>query len=45
MDLMEAIEKRHSVRSYENKAIEGSVKAELFSFIEQCNAAYAACMQ
>lgn len=37
MDLMEAIEKRHSVRSYTDKKIDGSVKTELQSCIEQCN--------
>lgn len=37
MDLMDAIRERHSVRSYNEKAIEGDVKAELLSYIEQCN--------
>lgn len=37
MELQEAMEKRHSVRSYEDKKIEGTVKSELLSFIEQCN--------
>ena len=37
MNLLEAIEKRHSVRAYEDKPIEGAVKDELLSFIEQCN--------
>lgn len=37
MELLEAMEKRNSVRSYENKAIEGEIKNELLLFIEQCN--------
>ena len=37
MDIMEAIRERHSVRSYTEKAIEGSVKEELRSYMEQCN--------
>lgn len=37
MDLMDAIRERHSVRSYKEKAIEGNVKTELLSYIEQCN--------
>lgn len=37
MDLMEAVRKRHSVRSYNPKAIDGNVKTELLSFMEQCN--------
>ncbi len=37
MDLLEAIRERHSVRSYSEKVIEGTVKMELCSFIEQCN--------
>ena len=37
MDIMDAIRERHSVRSYSEKAIEGCVKAELLSYIEQCN--------
>lgn len=37
MDLMGAIRERHSVRSYNGKAIEGGVKAELEAWIGQCN--------
>lgn len=37
MNLMDAMKERHSVRSYNEKAIEGDVKAELLAFIEQCN--------
>lgn len=37
MDLKEAIKNRHSVRSYNDRNIEGDVKNELISFIEQCN--------
>lgn len=37
MDLMDAIRERHSVRSYNEKAISGNVKMELLSYIEQCN--------
>lgn len=37
MNLMDAMKERHSVRSYNKKAIEGDVKAELLAFIEQCN--------
>lgn len=37
MELMDAIRERHSVRSYHEKAIEGSVRQELLSYIEQCN--------
>lgn len=37
MELMEAIKNRHSVRSYTDKEINGSVKTELLSCIEQCN--------
>ena len=38
MDLMETIASRHSVRSYEVRAIEPAVKAELQSLISECNA-------
>lgn len=38
MSLRELMEERHSVRSYEDRAIEGEVKEELLSFIDQCNA-------
>lgn len=37
MDVMEVVRERHSVRSYSEKAIEGDVKKELLSYIEQCN--------
>lgn len=37
MDSMEAIRERHSVRSYNERAIEGDVKGALLSYIEQCN--------
>lgn len=37
MELIEAIEKRHSVRSYEDKRIEGTVKEDLQAFIDACN--------
>lgn len=37
MELMDAIRERHAVRSYQEKAIEGEVKRELLSYMEQCN--------
>lgn len=37
MDLTEAIKNRHSVRSYNERKIEGDVKNELLAFINQCN--------
>lgn len=38
MELLEAMRNRHSVRSYyEDRKLEGDVKAELQAFIEQCN--------
>lgn len=37
MDLQEAIKQRHSVRSYENKKIEGEIKEKLIDIIEECN--------
>lgn len=37
MDLLQAMEQRHSVRSYMDKIIEGDTKEKLISFIEQCN--------
>ncbi|MCC7553193.1 MAG: nitroreductase family protein [Methanobacteriaceae archaeon] len=37
MDLLEAMEKRHSVREYTDKKIEGEIKEELKSFIGECN--------
>ena len=38
MDLMKAMEERHSVRSYTDKPIEGEVKDSLVSFIDKCAA-------
>lgn len=37
MNILEAVEKRHSVRSYTDKKIEGEVKEELLREIEECN--------
>lgn len=37
MELWEAMERRHSVRAYEDRALEPEAKAELLSLIEQCN--------
>jgi len=37
MDLMEAMEARHSVRKYSDKKIEGDVKDQLEKFVEECN--------
>lgn len=37
MELLEAMEKRHSVRSFEDKKIEGAVKAKLLEIIKECN--------
>lgn len=37
MDLTEAIKNRHSVRSYNERKIDGDVKNELLAFINQCN--------
>ncbi|MBR2970712.1 MAG: nitroreductase [Clostridia bacterium] len=37
MDIMEAMRLRHSVRRYENKAIEGEVLDELKRAIDECN--------
>lgn len=37
MSMRKIMEERHSVRSYEDKAIEGEVKEELLSFINRCN--------
>lgn len=37
MELLEAIEKRHSVRSYSDKKIEGEVREKLQQKIEECN--------
>lgn len=37
MELREAIQQRHSVRSYSNRKIEGEVKQVLNQLIEECN--------
>ena len=37
MELTEAIKNRHSVRSYTDQSIEGTVKHELEAYIQQCN--------
>jgi hypothetical protein len=38
MDLMEAMEKRHAVRSYdETKGVEGEAKEKLEACISECN--------
>lgn len=37
MELLEAMEKRHSVRSFEDKKIEGTVKDKLLEMIYKCN--------
>lgn len=37
MELMKAIKKRHSVRTYTSEKIQGEVKTELESYIDQCN--------
>lgn len=37
MNLTEAIKNRHSVRSYDERRIDGDVKRELLAFIDQCN--------
>ncbi len=37
MDLMQAMQARHSVRAYTNQAIEGKVMEDLQSFIDWCN--------
>jgi nitroreductase len=37
MEFLEAMERRHSVRSFEDKKIEGSVKDELLQIIDECN--------
>ena len=37
MDIFEAMQKRHSVRSYTTQKIEEQVAAELKSYIEECN--------
>lgn len=37
MDLLEAIEKRHAVRQYNDKKIEGDIKKDLLAVIDKCN--------
>lgn len=37
IDLLEAIKERHSVRSYTDKKIEGSIKENLLEMINECN--------
>lgn len=37
MDLQEAMQTRHSVRSYDNRKIIGTIKEDLESIIEKCN--------
>lgn len=37
MELYEAILKRHAVRAYDDRKIEGAVKDELLRFLAQCN--------
>lgn len=37
MELLEAMEQRHSVRTYTDKKIEGAVKDELLQMIDKCN--------
>ncbi len=39
MDLLEAIERRHSVRAYTDQAIEGEVLDQLNQLIDECNRA------
>ena len=36
MDLLQAMNQRHSVRSYTERPIEGKTKEELLAFLEQC---------
>ena len=36
MDLLQAMNQRHSVRSYTERTIEGKTKEELLAFLEQC---------
>ena len=38
MDILEAVARRHSVRSYTDKKIEGEVLTQLLSEIDLCNA-------
>ena len=37
MELLEAMEQRHSVRSYEDRPLEPEVRAELTGFLDQCS--------
>ena len=37
MNLLQAMQDRHSVRSYTDQSIEGKTKENLLSFIGQCN--------
>lgn len=37
MDLLEAIQSRHSVRKYKDQKIEEDIKAQLNAFIDKCN--------
>ena len=37
MELLEAVQKRHSVRMYQDREIPDSIKKELLDFINQCN--------
>ena len=37
MELLEAMERRHSVRSYEDRPLEPEVRAELTEFLDQCS--------
>ena len=37
MELWEAMERRHSVRAYEDKALPPEVREALSVFIDQCN--------
>ena len=37
MDLLEAMEKRHSVRAYTDRELEKEVRGQLEAFIQQCN--------
>jgi len=45
MDYIEAMEQRHSVRSYTDRKIEGEVKEELEQKIRECNEESGLCMQ
>ncbi|MGN0318628.1 MAG: nitroreductase family protein [Lachnospira sp.] len=45
MDLFEAMEQRHSVRSYSDRKIEGEVKEKLEQKINECNEESGLCMQ